>query len=82
MLITIEGNIVTDCAHGISIKNLSGHNLVRDNRVENRAPSPSAGGYQLDALPDATIEFRNNVGVDCARYDIAAKIVNTDNQPH
>ncbi|EDY18531.1 hypothetical protein CfE428DRAFT_3916 [Chthoniobacter flavus Ellin428] len=80
--ITIEGNSVTDCAHGISMKNVSGHNLVRDNRVENHAPSPSAVGYQLDELPDATTEFRNNVGANCARYDIAAKIANTDNQLH
>jgi parallel beta-helix repeat protein len=80
--ITIEGNIVTDCPLGISMKNVSGHNLVRDNRVENRAPSRSAIGYQLDALPDSAIEFRNNIGVNCARYVIAEKITNRDNQLH
>ena len=80
--ITIEGNIVTDCAHGISVKNVNGQNFVRNNRVENRAASPSAVGYQLDALPDSTVEFRNNTGMNCARYDVAAKIAGTNNDLH
>lgn len=80
--ITIEGNIVTDCAHGISMKNVSGQNIMRNNRVENHAASPSAVGYQLDALPESTVEFRNNTGVNCARYDVAAKIGGADNDLH
>jgi hypothetical protein len=55
--------------------------MVRANRVENRDAvlAKSAVGYNIDATPDATTEVRNNVGLNCARYNVGAKIVSADN---
>jgi len=80
--ITLEGNIITNCAHGISMKNVGGHNIIRNNRVENRAASPNATGYSIDALPDSTTEFRNNTGLNCARYKVAPNVASADNELH
>jgi parallel beta-helix repeat protein len=77
--ITIEGNVITDCAHGISMRNVSGHNEIRNNRVENRAASLTAVGYSIDALPDANTQFCNNTGLNCARYVIAPQITSANN---
>jgi hypothetical protein len=60
---------------------VSGHNIIRGNRVanENSILQKSAVGYNIDALPDSTTEFSNNTGLNCARYVIAPKITSADN---
>ena len=55
--ITVEGNIVTDCAHGIVMTNAGGHNVIRGNRVENGAMEKSATGYKV------ALSTRGNDGI-------------------
>ncbi|MEP6670064.1 MAG: right-handed parallel beta-helix repeat-containing protein [Chthoniobacter sp.] len=79
--ITIEGNIVTDCGHGISVARVNGHNIISGNRVECRdgALQKATIGYSIDSLPESTIDFRNNTGINCAKYIVAPKLANTEN---
>ncbi|MEI9892434.1 MAG: hypothetical protein WDN28_00530 [Chthoniobacter sp.] len=60
---------------------MGGRNGIRGNRVENNdhARQKSAVGYNIDALPEFTTEFRNNTGLNCAKYLVAPRIVSTDN---
>jgi len=80
--VTVENNIVTDCPHGIQVRNVSGRNIVRNNQVKNQnaALSNSAVGYSIDGLPDSTIEFSRNSGLNCARNSIAPKVASADNE--
>jgi hypothetical protein len=75
----LADNVITDCAHGISMAYVDGHNVICRNRVANSAPRDGAIGYNIDALPTATTEFRDNIGVNCARYIVAPKTVSADN---
>lgn len=79
--ITIEGNLVTDCAHGISVARVSGHNVIQGKRVvtNDRALQKSTVGYNIDALADSKTEVRNNTGLNCAKYVVAPQIVNENN---
>jgi len=78
--VTIQGNIVTDCAHGISVVNVGGRNVIRGNRVENGGMQKSAVGYKVAFLPGAVMDFSKNVGVNCGEYRVAPESMGQGNE--
>ena len=66
--ITIEGNQITDCAHGIAVVRVDGQNVIRNNRVENHERRELSVGYNIAPLATAMVEMTNNIGVNCGKY--------------
>jgi hypothetical protein len=78
--VTIEGNLVKDCADGIQMANVGGANAVRGNHVENGALEKSAVGYRLALMPGAKVDFSRNVGVNCGQYMVAQEWMGDGNE--
>jgi parallel beta-helix repeat protein len=71
--ITIENNVITDCALGISVTKTGGHNVIRGNRLENHEAGEAAMGYSVAPLAGSTMEFSKNTGVNGGRYNVASE---------
>lgn len=78
--LTIAGNLVSDCADGILMANVSGTNVVRGNLVENGGMEKSAVGYKLAPLPGAKVDFSRNTGVNCGQYSVAQEWMGEGNE--
>jgi hypothetical protein len=78
--VTIEGNLVKDCADGIQMANVGGNNAVRGNHVENGAMEKAAVGYKMALLPGGKVDFSRNIGVNCGQYVVAPESMGEGNE--